>query len=72
MYPMLDNLNEKTDNSITPYIIVNFSPTEYLHLPKHHAVAFAENDCKEKEVLEIGAVEGKKDDQLRNWIPKRK
>ena len=58
-YPMIADLKEREPDTVTLFIIVNFSHHEHLHLPKDHVVAFAEKDCKEGEVLEI-------------WIPERK
>ena len=69
-YPMIADLKERELNTVTPFVIVNFSHHKHLHLPKDHIVAFAEKDCNEGEVLEICTME-----QLelpRNWIPERK
>ena len=52
-YPMIADLKEREPNTVTPFVIVNFSHHEHLQLPKDHVVAFAEKDCKEGEVLEI-------------------
>ena len=51
-YPLIADLSEKKNGNTTPFIIVNFSHHEYLHLPKDHVVAFAERDSNEGEVLE--------------------
>ena len=40
-YPIIANLKDKVPNPVTPFIIVNFSHHEHLHLPKDHIVAFA-------------------------------
>ena len=52
-YPMIADLKEREPNTVTLFVIVNFSYHEHLHLWKDHVVAFAEKDCKEGEVLEI-------------------
>ena len=56
-YPMLADLKDKKPDTVTPFIIVNFSHHKYLHLPKDHIVAFAEKDCNEGEVMEICTME---------------
>ena len=56
-YPLVADLKEKKKGNTTPFIIVNFSHHEYLHLPKDHVVAFAEKDCTEGEVLELCTME---------------
>ena len=52
MYPMIADLKERGPNTVTPFVIVNFSRHEHLHLPKDYVVAFAEKDCNEGEMLE--------------------
>ena len=37
---MLADLKEREPNTVTPFIIVNFSHHKHLHLPKDHVVAF--------------------------------
>ena len=54
---MIADLKEREPNTVTPFVIVNFSHHEHLHLPRDHIVAFAEKDCKEGEVLEICTME---------------
>ena len=54
---MIADLKEREPNTVTPFVIVNFSHHEHLHLPKDHVVAFAEKDCNEGEVLEICTME---------------
>ena len=71
-YPMIADLKEREPNAVTPFIIVNFSHHEHLHLPRDHVVAFAEKDCKEGEVLEICTMEQLEKELPRNWIPERK
>ena len=72
MYPMIADLKDREPNRVTPFIIVNFSHQEHLHLPKDHVVAFAEKDCNDGEVLEICTMEQLERDLPRNWIPERK
>ena len=71
-YPMIADLKDRDLNTVTPFIIVNFSHHEHLHLPKDHVVAFAEKDCNKGEVLEICTMERLEKDLPRNWIPERK
>ena len=71
-YPMIAGLKNREPNMVTPFVIVNFSHQEHLHLPKDHVVAFAEKDYKEGEVLEICTMEQVEKDLPRNWIPERK
>ena len=71
-YPMIADLKDNEPNTLTPFVIVNFSHYEHLHLPKDHVVAFTEKDCNEVEVLEICTMEHLEKDLLRNWIPERK
>ena len=72
MYPMIADLKEREPNTVTPFVIINFSHHEHLHLPKDHVVAFAEKDCNEGEVLEIYTMEQLEKELPRNWIPERK
>ena len=71
-YPLIADLKEKKSGDTTPFIIVNFSHNEYLHLPKDHVVAFAQQDSNEGEVLELCTMEELEQELPRNWIPKRK
>ena len=71
-YPLIADLREKKNRDTTPFIIVNFSHNEYLHLPKDHVVAFAQQDNNEEEVLELCTMEELEQELPRNWIPKRK
>ena len=72
MYPMIADLKERGASTVTPFVIVNFSHHEHLHLPKDHVVAFAEKDCNEGEMLEICTMEQLEKELPRNWIPERK
>ena len=71
-YPMIADLKEREPDTVTPFVIVNFSHDEHLHLLKDHIVAFAEKDCKEGEVLEICTMEQLEKELPSNWIPERK
>ena len=71
-YPMIADLKDREPNTVTPFVIVNFSHHEHLHLPKDHVVVFTEKDCNEGEVLEICTMEQLEKELPRNWIPKRK
>ena len=72
MYPMIADLEERKPDTVTPFVMVNFSHHEHLHLPKDHVVAFTEKDCNEGEVLEICTMEQLEKELPRNWIPERK
>ena len=69
---MIADLKEREPNTVTPFIIVNFSHHEHLQLTKDHVVAFAEKESKEGEVLEICTMEQLEQELPRNWIPERK
>ena len=71
-YPLIADLREKKDGDTTPFVIVNFSHNEYLHLPKDQVIAFAQQDNNEGEVLELCTMEELEQELPRNWIPKRK
>ena len=71
-YPMIADLKDRTTDTVTPFVIVNFNHHKHLHLLKDHMVAFAEKDCKEGEVLEICTMEQLERDLPKNWIPERK
>ena len=71
-YPMIADLKDREPDVVTPFVIVNFSHHEHLHLPKDHIVAFTEKDCNEGEVLEICTMEQLGKEIPRNWIPERK
>ena len=71
-YPMIADLKDRPADAVTPFIIVNFSHHEYLHLPKDHVIAFAEKDSNEGEVLEICTMEQLEKEIPQNWIPSRK
>ena len=42
-YLIIADLSEKSETSVAPFIIVNFNPTEYLHLSKNQVVAFTKS-----------------------------
>ena len=71
-YPMIADLKDREPNTTTPFVIVNLSHHEHLHLLKDHVVAFMEKDCNKGEVLEICTMEQSERDIPRNWIPERK
>ena len=54
---MIADLKDRQPDAVTPFVIVNFSHHEHLHLPKDHTVAFTEKDSNEGEVLEICTME---------------
>ena len=56
---------KKTQDSVTPFVIVNLSNDQYLEFPENHVLAFTEKDNTEGEVFEIEQV----DITPRNWIP---
>ena len=71
-YPMIADLRDRPADTVTPFIIVNFSHHEHLHLQKDHVVAFAEKDSSEGEVSEICTMEQLEKEIPRNWISSRK
>ena len=46
---MIADLKDREPNTVTPFVIVNFSHHKHLHLLKDHVVAFTEKDCNEGE-----------------------
>ena len=72
MYPMIADLKDREPNTVTPFIIINFSHHEHLHLLKDHVVAFTEKDCNRGEVLEICTMEQLEKDLPRNWNTREK
>ena len=69
---MIADLKDREQNTVTTFVIVNFSHHEHLHLPKDHIVAFAEKDHNDGKILEICTMEQLEKDVPRNWIPERK
>ena len=69
---MIADLKDRPADAVTPFVIVNFSHHEHLHLPKDHVVAFTEKDSNEGEVLEICTMEELEKEIHRNLIPSRK
>ena len=47
---MIADLKDREPNTVTLFVIINFSHHEHLHLLKDHVVTFAEKDCNEGEV----------------------
>ena len=68
---MRADLGDRSDMSVMPFVIVKFSPTEHLHLPKDQVVAFAEKDTKKGEVYEISSMEEIEKELPRNWVPEK-
>ena len=66
-YFMTADLSDRNDTSVMPFVIMNFSPSEYLHLPKDQVVTFAEKDCGEGEVYEISSME-----ELEKEVPRNR
>ena len=56
-YPMIADLKDRKPDTVTPFVIVNFSHHECLHLPKYHVETFAGNDSNQGKVLEIYTME---------------
>ena len=71
-YPMIADLKDRKPDTVTPFVIVNFSHHEYFHLPKDHVIAFAEKDNNESDVFEICTMEELEKEIPRNWIPECK
>ena len=69
---MIADLKDRKPDMVTPFVIVNFSHHEYLHLPKDQVIAFTEKDCNEIDVFEICTMEELEKELPRNWIPERK
>ena len=47
-YPMIADLKEREPNAVTPFIIVNFSHHEHLHLPRYHVVALQRKTARKE------------------------
>ena len=69
---MIADLKYRQPNTVMPFVIINFSHHEHLHLPKDHILAFAEKDCNDGELLGICTMEQLERDLPQNWIPERK
>ena len=67
MYTLHADLADRTQDSVTPFIIVNFSTVQHLEFPKDHVVAFAQKDESEGEIFQIEQV----DTTPRHWVPQR-
>ena len=65
MYNLYADLSHKSQDSVTPFVIVNLSNNQYLEFPQNHVVTFVEKDNTEGEVFEIEQV----DITPRNWVP---
>ena len=67
MYTLYADLADRTQDSVTPFIIVNLSTDQHLEFPKDHVVAFAQKDESEGEIFQIEQV----DTTPRHWVPQR-
>ena len=65
MYTLYADLADRTQDSVTPFIIVNLSADQHLEFPKDHVVAFAQKDESEGEIFQIEQV----DTTPRHWVP---
>ena len=66
MYTLFTDLSQRTEHSVTPFIMVNLSTDQYLEFPKNHVVAFAQKDDTGK-VFQIEQV----DESPRHWVPQQ-
>ena len=69
-YPMIADLKDREQNTVTPFVIINFSHHEHLHLPKDHVVAFTEKDCNDSEIFKICTMEQMKRTSLETGYPR--
>ena len=67
MYALYTDLADRTQDSVTPFIIVNLSTDQHLEFPKDHVVAFAQKNESEGEIFQIEQV----DTTPRHWVPQR-
>ena len=67
MYTLYADLADRTQDSVTPFVIVNLSTDQHLEFPKDHVVAFAQKDKSEGEIFQIEQV----DTTPRHWVPQR-
>ena len=65
MYSIDAGLDKKKGDQVTPFILINLSPTENLRLKKDTVVAFAEKDETEGEVFHINTL----NTTPRHWTP---
>ena len=65
MYNLYADLSQKSQDSVTPFVIVSLSNDQYLEFPENHIVTFTEKDNTEGEMLKIEQV----DITPRNWVP---
>ena len=71
-YPMIAEFKDRKADTVTPFVIVNFSNHEYFHLPKDHIIAFTEKDCNESNVFKNCTMEELEKELPRKWIPQCK
>ena len=67
MHTLYADLADRTQDSVTPFVIVNLSTDQHLEFPKDHVVAFAQKDESEGEIFQIEQV----DTTLRHWVPQQ-
>ena len=53
MYNLYPDLSHKSQDSVTPFVIVNLSNDQYSEFLENHVVAFVEKDNTEGEVFKI-------------------
>ena len=67
MYTLYADLADRTQDSVTSFMIVNLSADQHLEFPKDHVIAFAQKDESDGEVFQIEQV----DTTPRHWVPQR-
>ena len=67
MYTLYADLGDRTQDSVTPFVIVNLSSDQHLEFPKDHIIAFAQKDKSEGEIFQIEQV----DTAPRHWVPQQ-
>ena len=67
MYTLYTDLADRTQDAVTPFVIVNLSTDQHLEFPKDHVIAFAQMDESEGEIFQIEQV----DTTPRHWVPQR-
>ena len=67
MYTLYADLADRTQDCVTPFVIVNLSTDQHLEFPKDHIVAFTQKDESEGEIFQIEQV----DTAPRHWVPQR-
>ena len=67
MYTLYADLADRTQDSVTLFIIDNLSTDQHLEFPKDHVIAFAQKDKSEGEIFQIEQV----DTTPRYWVPQQ-